>query len=221
MFFKFPSTPYIDFSESVVRKDKVLTEIEMEQVLGREIYVEEKIDGANLGISFDSEGRLLLQNRVSYLYLPLEGQWKLLTGWLDKHESLIFDCITDEFILFGEWCYAVHSIYYNALPDFFLGFDLFEKKTGQFLSVDRRNEIMMHMGISIVPLLGKGIYTVDELKHFFGKSQYGNCDAEGIYLRQDLKGYLCYRAKMVQKKFRQEIGVHWSKGQIRCNRVMR
>lgn len=219
MFHKFPSTPYIEFQKGTIRKEKVLTEKEIEMILSQRIYVEEKIDGANLGISFDCEGNLLLQNRGSYLYPPLEGQWKLLDGWMKKYENRMFDVLADEYILFGEWCYATHSIYYDSLPDWFVGFDILEKKSNRFLNVPKRNLMMNQIGISTVPLLGKGAFTLEQLKQFFGKSRFGNEECEGIYLRQDGVDYLNYRAKIVRDDFRQNIDIHWSKKRMTYNKI--
>lgn len=188
-------------------------------ILSQRIYVEEKIDGANLGISFDCEGNLLLQNRGSYLYPPLEGQWKVLDGWMKKYENRMFDVLADEYILFGEWCYATHSIYYDSLPDWFVGFDILEKKSNRFLNVPKRNLMMNQIGISTVPLLGKGAFTLEQLKQFFGKSRFGNEECEGIYLRQDGVDYLNYRAKIVRDDFRQNIDIHWSKKRMTYNKI--
>ena len=44
MFFKFPSTPYIESKKDKVRKDKILSGKKVEQLLSQEVYVEEKID---------------------------------------------------------------------------------------------------------------------------------------------------------------------------------
>ena len=101
MFVKFPSTPYIEFENNMdIRTDKILSKEEVHIFLGNEIYVEEKIDGANLGISFNDRGECLLQNRGDYLYFPLSGQWSALNKWLNINENTIFENITNEYILF-------------------------------------------------------------------------------------------------------------------------
>ena len=164
MFNKFPSTPYIEVDNStVIRTDKILSEEEVRKFLSNEIYVEEKIDGANLGISFNDKGECLLQNRGDYLYSPLEGQWSPLKKWLSINEDNIFGSLTDEYILFGEWCYATHSIKYDSLPDWFIAFDIFDKKENKFFSVQRRNEILEKMRLQKVPMLGKGKYSLSQL----------------------------------------------------------
>ena len=220
MFVKFPSTPYIEFENNMdIRTDKILSKEEVHIFLGNEIYVEEKIDGANLGISFNDRGECLLQNRGDYLYFPLSGQWSALNKWLNINENTIFENITNEYILFGEWCYATHSIKYDALPDWFVAFDIFDKKENKFFSVQRRNEMIEKMGLYKVPMLGKGKYSLDQLMEFIGDSQYGNGPSEGIYLRQDEGAYLKYRAKIVRKGFKQKIDQHWTKGKIQHNKI--
>lgn len=219
MFFKFPSTPYIETDTSIQRNDKILSKSEARDILSKPVTIEEKIDGANLGISFTANGEIQLQNRGSYLMKPFEGQWKLLNNWINCHEEKIFDVLMDEFILYGEWCYAKHSVYYDNLPDWFIGFDIFDIKERCFLSVQQRNFMLNQMNVKIVPKLGFGTYDVYDLPTFFQKSKYGKNYCEGIYIRQDEDGYLKYRAKMVRKEFKQNIVEHWSKGRLQCNKV--
>ena len=38
----------------------------------------------------------------------------------------------------GEWLYAKHSIHYTRLPDYFLAFDLYDRRTGVFHSSAER-----------------------------------------------------------------------------------
>ncbi|MDD6071528.1 MAG: RNA ligase family protein [Clostridiales bacterium] len=219
MFYKFPSTPYIEIDTTIKRTDKILSEKELDIIFSKEIIVEEKIDGANLGISFDANGELRLQNRGEYILSPYLGQWKKLNDWLIKHENNLFDVLTNEYILFGEWCYARHSVYYASLPDWFIGFDIYDLKNNRFLSVSRRNEYFIKMGIVPVPQLGRGKYSPKELPSFFGISKFGKELCEGIYIRHDKDGYLEQRAKMVRKEFRQNINEHWSRGILQCNQL--
>lgn len=217
MFYKFPSTPYIETDFTIKRSDKILQKSEVEIIFEHPISIEEKIDGANLGISFNSSGELQFQNRGSYLLMPFEGQWKQLKNWITYHEDTFFDVLMDRYILFGEWCYAKHSIYYNALPDWFIAFDIYDTKDERFLSVQRRNILLSRMEVKAVPLLGYGMFRVNELSRFFSRSKYGDEKCEGIYIRQDQEGYLKYRAKMVRKEFKQNITQHWSNRIIQCN----
>ncbi len=219
-FFKFPSTPHLATLPGVeIRDDKVLSEAERNGFLQHNLVVEEKVDGANLGISFDSKGDIRAQNRGSYLQLPEPGQWKNLEQWLIPRTESFFEYLSDRYILFGEWCYAQHSVFYDRLSDWFLGFDLYDKQVGRFLSTDRRNELFRKLSIAQVPIIARGYFTYSELKTLLSKSRLTDHPAEGLYLRFDIGDWLAQRAKLVRPEFVQSVEQHWSHSTIRPNRL--
>jgi ATP-dependent RNA circularization protein (DNA/RNA ligase family) len=215
---KFPSTPHLAcLGSSSVRDDKVLTEQEKSDFLLYEVILEEKIDGANLGISFDDEGNIVLQNRGNIISEPYLGQWKDIERWLEARLDDLFDALGTNKILFGEWCYAIHSIEYKSLPDWFIAFDVYDKKENRFLSVKRRNEIVEKAGLNAIRQIARGVFSLDEIVAFMGKSAYGEGLVEGIYLRIDEGDWLKQRAKIVRTEFTQAIETHWSKMPLRLN----
>lgn len=219
-FSKFPSTPHLFLPDGVhIRGDKVLSLSQRQALLSNYLFVEEKIDGANLGISFDEDGGLLTQNRGAYLQLPASGQWKKLEEWLLPRMDGLRDALVDRYILFGEWCYAQHSVFYDRLPDLFLGFDVYDKLEKKFLSTSRRDTVLSKMGVVMVPAIARGRFTVQSLAALLGKSKYGTQSAEGLYLRHDEGDWLVDRAKLVRPAFVQSIEAHWSRSPIRLNRV--
>ena len=219
-FFKFPSTPHLTTLPGVeVREDKVLTETECRDFLQHDLIVEEKVDGANLGISFDADGNVQIQNRGNYLHLPEPGQWKKLDQWLMPRVDLLFEHLIDRYILFGEWCYAQHSIAYSHLPDWFLGFDLYDRQTGRFVATGKRNEVFTSLDIAKVPQVASGRFTCKELVALMAQSAYADCPAEGLYLRHEDDDWLMQRAKLVRAGFVQSIGEHWSHSGIKPNRL--
>lgn len=219
-FFKFPSTPHlIVLGVHDVRTDKVMGDAERKDFIKNHLVVEEKVDGANLGISFDSSGNVFLQNRGTYISRPYLGQWTILEEWLDSRIDKLFDFLEDQYIIFGEWCYAEHTVPYRYLPDWFLGFDIFDKSNGLFLSFERRNEILCKCGISAVPLISTGIFSLDSLIKFVNTpSKFSETLSEGIYLRCDNDLWLTGRAKIVRERFVQMDEDHWSKKKIRPNK---
>lgn len=221
-FYKFPSTPHLAvLGIDNMRDDKVMQLDEQKDFIKNYLFVEEKVDGANLGISFDSSGNVLLQNRGSYINGPYLGQWVLLERWLKTKVDILFDYLGTQFIVFGEWCYAEHTISYTNLPDWFLGFDVFDKNKGLFLSFKRRNEIMEECGISTVPLISKGIFTLHTLIEFLNTpSHLSKTPLEGIYLRYDNYLWLGGRAKIVREKFMQANEEHWSRKKIKPNKIV-
>ena len=219
-FFKFPSTPHLTTLTGIdIRDDKVLSESARNEFLQQCLVVEEKVDGANLGISFDSGGNIRVQNRGAYLRLPESGQWKKLNEWLTPRTDALFEHLSDQLILFGEWCYAQHSAFYDRLPDWFLGFDVYDKRWGRFLSAARRDALLREMFVAHVPVLAHGNFTYPEVQKLLSTSKLGDQPAEGLYLRVDQDGWLSQRAKLVRPTFIQAVEQHWSLSAIRPNRL--
>ena len=217
-FFKFPSTPHLALLGDVaVRGDKIMSERERNDFLEHELIIEEKVDGANLGISFDAVGNIRAQNRGAYLHLPSTGQWKKLAEWLKPKTDAFFEQLTDRYILFGEWCYAQHSVIYDRLPDWFLGFDVYDKSSLRFLSCSRRDNIFRELGIYHVPMIQRGQFSLSSLQGLLIESQLCNKPAEGLYLRIDKGDWLELRAKLVRPAFVQSIEQHWSRSSIKTN----
>ncbi len=122
-------------------------------------------------------------------------------------------------ILFGEWCYAKHSVFYDGLPGWFVGFDLYDKSEGRFFSVERRNDLFEEMDIAGTPLVGRGRFTLSELKALFARSSFGGQPSEGLYLRRDCDAWLLQRAKLVRPAFVQSLEEHWSRAPVTPNRL--
>lgn len=220
-YFKFPSTPHLVFPDGIdIRGEKVLSESARDAFLRHELVVEEKIDGANLGISFDVDGNIRVQNRGSYLPLPWSGQWKKLGKWLVPRTNALLDHLTDRYVLFGEWCYARHSVPYDRLPDWFLGFDIYDKQISQFLSCNRRDAFLEKMSIALVPIIARGYFTLLDIPKLLSQSKLGPEQAEGLYFRLDQDEQLLQRVKMVRPAFIQSIGGHWSDSEIVPNRLL-
>ena len=219
-FVKFPTTPHLLWlGRTVARGDKVMARAEAEAFLSQPVIIEEKVDGANLGISFDAEGNLLAQNRGGLVDRRTKGQFAPLWVWMAERENRLFDVLEDRLILFGEWCYAQHSIHYTRLPDFFLAFDVFDKQERRFMSSARRDKIVGELQLSAVPRLSRGICSLGDIPGRIGQSSLYDGPMEGIYLRQDGDSWLMQRAKVVRGEFVQQIGVHWSKRQLIANRL--
>lgn len=220
-FYKYPSTPHLANMPGVdIRGDKVLTASERDEFLTREVTVEEKVDGANLGLSFDADGNIRAQNRGSYLHLPGSGQWKKLGEWLALHTDALFEHLSDRYILFGEWCYARHSIFYERLPDWFIAFDIYDRDAGRFLATTRRDHILDDLHISGVPKIAHGRFTYSGIQELLSQSKLTDQPAEGIYLRIDNGDWLEQRAKLVRPAFIQAVQQHWSRSSLKSNRLL-
>lgn len=222
-FFRFPHTPHIAWlGNGTPRDDKVLSLREAEALLSGEVVGEEKLDGANLGISVSPEGEIRVQNRGQYLRLPMRGQFEKLPGWLKIRTDLLFDALGEDLILFGEWCAARHSIEYENLPDWYIVFDVYDRKTKRFWSTIRRNILAAQFNLSVVPRLLQGrisLKSLNELLHV-QSSAFRTGPIEGLVIRHESNEWLESRAKLVHPYFVQAIGEHWSHRQIEWNSLI-
>lgn len=220
-YLRFPRTPHLAWlGAGAPRDDKVLSPEDAVELLTYSVVVEEKVDGANLGISLGDHDELRVQNRGSFLsWDSLHPQFKPLPRWFGIHRHALTDGLRPNLILFGEWCYATHSVHYTRLPDWFLAFDVYDRDAEKFWSVERRNVLVAELGLTTVPLLARGKYSTANIKRLLGPSRLTDGPAEGIYLRTDRGGFLERRAKLVRAEFTQTMAEHWSRAAIRPNRL--
>jgi len=107
--------------------------------------------------------------------------------------------------MFGEWLWCKHSVGYDALPSYFLAFDLMERKTGKFLCYRRVKEILGDK-VDTVPVIWAGNDKEDFKKSVNSetlskKSSVGNEQIEGVYLRFEDEEYVLHRLKLRRKTF--------------------
>jgi len=153
---KYPRTQHIEGSR-LQPGDEDLDAIPFERIANRNIVVEEKVDGANCGISFTSDGQLQLQSRGHFLTGgPREKHFALFKQWATTHQSALFERLDDRFVMYGEWLYAKHTIFYDALPHYFMEFDILDVASSEFLSTSRRKELLVGLPIVSVRVLFEG-----------------------------------------------------------------
>ncbi len=174
---KYPRTRHIEGS-GLQRGDGDLRTVSWAELAGRFLVVEEKVDGANIGVSFGSGGDLRLQCRGHYLTGgPGEAQFSLLKTWAQTHRAALWGALGDRYILFGEWLLAKHTVYYDALPHYLLEFDMWDKRKAVFLSTERRRVLLAGLPVVSVPVLKAGtVATVKELTRLIGPSAFKTSD---------------------------------------------
>ncbi len=138
---KYPRTRHVEGSGLQTGDDLAIAP--WQELDGRHLVVEEKMDGANCGISFSRAGQLRLQCRGHFLTGgPGERQFDLLKGWAASHTAGLWNVLGDRYTLYGEWCYAKHSVFYTDLPHYLMEFDILDTADGSFLSTPRRAELL-------------------------------------------------------------------------------
>ncbi len=170
---KYPRTPHLQGSK-LQPGDEDLSQISFGEIKGKHIVIEEKIDGANSAISFDTDGTLLLQSRGHYLRGGArEAHFNLFKQWATVHQDAFYQVLGTRYIMYGEWMYAKHSMYYDALPNYFMEFDIFDREREVYLDTPSRRELTSRMPISSVPVLASGGFqTKDAVLAHLGHSNY-------------------------------------------------
>ena len=229
---KYPRTPHIEGSR-LQSGDEDLSQIPFSEIAGKYLVIEEKCDGANSAISFDENGELLLQSRGHYLTGGYrERHYNMMKQWAALHKDAFYEVLGTRYIMYGEWMYAKHTVYYDALPHYFLEFDILDRDKGIFLDTPSRHEMLKELPIVSVPVLGTGIYSSkEEMLKLLVQSNYvtGNqreslyqmaskmkLDAEracnetelsgkmeGLYIKVEENGRVVDRMKFVRAAFLQ------------------
>lgn len=145
-------TFHMPFSPGVTSDDKVLKSLD--HFIGQEVVVSEKADGENTthtrikthARSVDSKAHW---SRDRMRALQQELKWKLeQPQFADIHRVC------------GENMVAQHSIEYQQLPAYFLCFGIWDRRNVCY-SWDDMEILCAELGLSLVPLLARGIYQKD------------------------------------------------------------
>ena len=231
---KYPRTPHIEGSR-LQAGDEDLSQVPFQTIQNKYLVVEEKVDGANTAISFSPEGTLLLQNRGHYLTGGYrERHYALLKQWATVQQECLYRALGSRYIMYGEWLYAKHTVYYDALPHYFLEFDILDRTTGRYLDTPSRHQLLRSTPVCSVPVLKSGVFqqqedllkllgtshyiTEQHLLHLKEDSEQLGLDAkrqiketdpsdkmEGLYIKVEENGTVIDRMKFVRASFLQTV----------------
>lgn len=178
-FYKYVRTPHIKGSR-FQHGDHDLEAVPWTDLSKKHLVVEEKVDGANVGISFDVDGNLFLQSRGHYLKGgPREKQFEIFKQWAICHQESLYCTLGSRYVLYGEWMAAKHTIFYDALPHYFMEFDVLDTITNTFLDTTSRKHLLRDLKIVSVRVLYTGI--VDDIKtlsNMIGPSAFFSIDSD-------------------------------------------
>ena len=161
---KYPRTQHVEGSR-LQRGDEDLDVVPLRALWGKHLVVEEKVDGANSGISFDAGQKLYLQSRGHFLTGgPREMQFTLFKQWAITHADLFAIALGDQYVAYGEWLYSKHTVFYDLLPHYWMEFDILDKrrsKPGEPWFLDTPSRAALLQGLPYVPVrvLWSGTWT--------------------------------------------------------------
>jgi hypothetical protein len=234
---KYPRTPHL--TGSALQRGDEPDRVSMTALRARGICrFEEKIDGANCGVSFVAEGgagaAMILQCRGHVLTGGAgERQFDLFKAWAQTHERALRDILGRRYIMYAEWMFALHSVYYDCLPHYFNEYDIYDRERQAFLSTPVRHAMLAGSPIVSVPVVHEGWVSDKDVPALVQPSLYKTADwrrslemsaraarvdpatlavdtedlAEGLYLKQedDAAGVVIGRYKYVRPSFVQRI----------------
>ena len=145
---------HLDKNISNMTHDDILIDVE----LPFEGYVQEKVDGSNVGVSWLDSAILRNRNKVlrkGYIKkeTPAKLQFRPAWNWIHEHSEdikYLSKKLMSPITIYGEWMIAQHSIHYDKLPDWFLAFDIYVVEDKKYLSTDIFEELMSNTKISFI-----------------------------------------------------------------------
>lgn len=188
------------------RDDLMWSGKELDDFMKQTLVIEEKIDGANLGIFIDEDGKIIVQNRSHYISPSYHEQFASIDKWKYQHMDDILQVLgNNPWIIYGEWVVARHSIHYTKLPDKFILFDIYDRSTGKFFSRSKVEELINGTSFHQIRKIAEGKFTLTQLKNFaYSPSIYYDGPVEGICARCfNDDDTLKYHGKIVRHNFLQ------------------
>ncbi len=202
----------------------------MSTVAGAHLVVEEKVDGSHAGLCFDDDANLVLFHRNTILGSPPhEAEFRPLYKLARLHMDTLWETLQTCYVLYGEWALLTHSVYYDALPAYFLEDDIYDRERAAFLSTPARKTLLAELPpefSSSVHVLATGVFdSEEELAAHVGHSQYRSSKqdvsvvSEGLYIKHEEDGIVKGRYKWVRESFVEHIksAKHWQSQPPRRN----
>ena len=147
---KYPRSFHLPWSPGGTSDDKRLRDVSA--LVGAELVITEKCDGSNLTYT-----RHNVYSR-SHSGPPSHPSFDLAKATLGR----IGHQLSEGLSVFCEYCYAVHSIAYTALPDYSLVFGVRDDLTGLWWDWDMTAAQAADLGLPTVPLIFRGSVSSEE-----------------------------------------------------------
>lgn len=197
---KYPRTHHLPWSEGVNDDDRVIRNLD--SFIGKRVIVTEKLDGENTNLYRD------------YTHArSVDGRSHPTRNWVKQFWSRISADIPEGWRVCGENLFAKHSIAYDNLPSYFMGFSIWNERNVS-LSWDETIEWFSLIGITPVPVLYDGIFDEEKIKAIWESRNWEV--SEGYVMRvADEISYLDFKTKVAKfvRKGHVQTSKHWMRGQ--------
>jgi ATP-dependent RNA circularization protein (DNA/RNA ligase family) len=214
MFRKFEKTLRIRVPQYDTAGKFCLSHDDAKALLTGTVTIEEKLDGANVGIIRNkSDLGFALQKRGSLVGPSEHAQFNYFVNWAHKNRERILRMRIGD-IAYCELLYAKHNIHYTRLPSYVILFDVWDAKTKQYIGLTDIQRFSELVEIPLVPVLYSGQGPeISALIKLIGQSAYYDGLMEGIVVKNYRKQM---RGKIVRPEFMKEIdeSEHWTNASI-------
>lgn len=141
---KYPRTPHLPFSPGVHRDDRQWAH--SNTLVGRSVVVTEKLDGSGVCLAAEN---LYARSRASS---PNHPSFAAL--WPVYHQVRAALVHREHLSLFGEWCFAVHAVWYPQMPvgGWLRLFAVRDERDQSWLSFNQVREVAAVVGVPVVPV---------------------------------------------------------------------
>jgi atypical dual specificity phosphatase len=173
-------------------------------------WVQEKIDGANLGLSFIDDMPILrnkehiLKKGYSKIKTPAKKQFTSAWNWLHAHKEdiqLVSELWQSSITIYGEWLNYSHSIYYDKLPDLFIAYDIWSVEDNNYLAPNIVEDLLSKTSINYIKPYKTILNNIQEVIELSEKeSNYRNGIREGIVIKH-ANGRFCDKMYKVVNKY--------------------
>jgi hypothetical protein len=196
---KYPRTLHLPWSEGMHSDDRMLQGVD--HFAGKEVVVTVKMDGENTSMYRD------------YFHArSIDGRHHHSRDWVKNAWSQFAHDIPEGWRVCGENLFAQHSIVYDDLPSYLMGFSIWNERN-QCLSWDETLEYFQLLGITPVPVLYRGIFDEKLIRSLYSKNDWATCEGYVVRLAE---GFAYREFRQATGKFVREGHVqtakHWMFG---------
>lgn len=146
---RYPRTLHLEGSKGIKDPDA----IPFAELRGKNLIIEEKMDGSMVAICFDDDASIRLFHRNQEV---VGREFDQLKSWLASIEDKLFDLLGDRFVMYGEWMLACHTVFYDKLPSYFIEYDVYDKRENIWLSTKSRQQLLSGFPVVSAKILEHG-----------------------------------------------------------------
>lgn len=209
--------------------DNIASEEEASIIFNSSILIQEKIDGANCGMTF-LDGHPVVRSRTKILRKgqdlknPSLKQFASAWNWMHENQQK-FEQLAEigPYSVYGEWMIQQHGMVYDRLSDWFIAYDLYDYEKQHFLAAHISDQILKSLMFETIPaliLLDSKIVSYEFLEELANKTSFFSEQLrEGIIVKTFDEQWTTGRFKMVRQGFDQGclLGDTIKKNILKCN----